>query len=391
VAWSGIGAFWPTTRVWAAASQLRVLTAFFLFSMALYVVNALVPGHIALLYRAALVFDLGIVFFLIRLTEGYASDIYLGFVLLVALHAFYFGLSTGIVAASAAAAAYALALDWPPPMPGFSLRVAFFGLAGLCMGGLAEQAHSRRRAFERQHEQLLRSDRLATVGEMAVGLAHELRNPLAGMAGVLHVLEDQLDRDDERCGLLADVQTQIVRMNKTLTDLLQHARPASPQRIAADINGLIDQSLQFMPRNGVDVVRRYERSLPPVWVDTSLIHQALLNVLMNAHQAMPHGGRLTIVTRIAARQDRPVEIGIHDTGGGIHPEHLPRVFQPFFTTKAQGTGLGLAIAARIVEQHGGRISVESEIGAGSIFTVTLPSAPPPARRGESDGSANPGR
>lgn len=391
VVWWAIGAFWPSARIWPATPQPPMLTAFFVFSVTLYVVNALAPGHIAVLYRAALIFDLGIVFFLVRITGGYASETYLAFVLLVALHAFYFGIATGMLAASAAGGLYALAVDWPPPVPGFPLRVAFFGLVGLCMGVLAEQAHRRQRALERQQEQLLRSDRLATVGELAVGLAHELRNPLAGMAGALHVLEDQLDPADGRHGLLAEVQAQIVRMNKTLTDLLRHARPASPERIAVDINGLVDQSLRFIPRNGVDVVRRYDRSLPPVWVDPSLIHQALLNMLVNARQAMPQGGRLTIETRLGTRQGLPVEIAIQDTGSGIHPEHLPRVFQPFFTTKAQGTGLGLAIAARIVEQHGGRVSVESKAGAGSTFTVALPPAPPPARRSEADGSQNPRR
>jgi signal transduction histidine kinase len=391
IVWWAVGAASATTRVSPASPQLRTLAAFFAFTVALYVTNTLAPGHIALLYRVALVFDLFIVFGLVRVTERYASDLYLAFVLLIALHAFYFGISTGILAAVAAGAVYALAVDWPPPVPGFPLRVAFFGLVGVCMGGLAEQAHRRQVVLEHQQEQLLRSDRLATVGEMAVGLAHELRNPLAGMAGALHVLEDQLDRDDDRHSLFADVQSQIVRMNNTLSDLLQHARPATPQRIAVDINDLVEQSLRFIPRDAVEVVRRYDRALPSVWVDTTLIHQALLNMLVNAHQAMPHGGRLTVVTRLGARRELPVEVSIDDTGSGIEPEHLRRVFQPFFTTKAQGTGLGLAIAARIVEQHGGRISVESKIGAGSTFTVALPPAPPPSRRSESDGSPNPRR
>ena len=388
VAWCAIGAMWPGARVWPATAQVPILAAFVVFSVVLYAVNALVPGHIVLLYRVTLVFDLGIVFVLVRITGGYSSEIYLAFVLLVALHAFYFGVVTGLLTAAATAGVYAAAVAWPPPTPGFELRLAVFGLVGLCMGVLSEQAHGRQRALERQQDQLLRSDRLATVGELAVGLAHELRNPLAGMAGALHVLEDELDPGDDHRGLLADVQAQIVRMNKTLTDLLQHARPASPQRIAVDINGLIDQSLRFIPRNGVEVVRRYDRSLPSVWVDPSLIHQALLNVLVNAGQAMPDGGRLTVETRFALRDDLPVEVIIQDTGRGILPEHLPRVFQPFFTTKAQGTGLGLAIAARIVGQHGGRVSVESTVGAGSTFTVALPPAPRPARRSEGDGSEN---
>ncbi|MBI3635563.1 MAG: hypothetical protein HY216_05010 [Candidatus Rokubacteria bacterium] len=222
-----------------------------------------------------------------------------------------------------------------------------------------------------QHEQLLHSDRLATVGELAAGLAHELRNPLAGMAGALHVLDGQLPGDDPRHELVSDLQAQIKRMNKTLSDLLQHARPARAERRAVELNALVDESLLFLPRGNVEIVRRYDAA-PRVDVDPHLLHQALLNILVNARQAMPHGGRLTVETRLTAAPAHGVEIAISDTGTGINPEHVDHIFKPFFTTKTQGTGLGLAIAARIVEQHGGRIEVESTPGVGTTFCVVLP-------------------
>lgn len=356
------------------APRLDILAVFLLFSVGLYATNAYRPGRLATLYRVAFVFDLLTVFALVRLTGGFDSDLHLAFVLLIALHAFYFGLTTGLLTAAAAIAAYVFAGDWPPPMPAFALRIGFFALVGLCMGVVAEQARRSRDALERHQEQMLRSDRLATVGELAAGLAHELRNPLAGMAGALHVLASRLAPDDERQPVLADLQAQITRMNQTLTDLLRHARPAAPQRIDVDINGLLEQSLIFVPRHGLDVVRRFDESLPAVYVDPNLLHQALLNLLVNARHAMPHGGRLGVETRRAASGGGVIEIRISDTGAGIPAENLDRIFQPFFTTKSLGTGLGLAIAARVVEQHGGSIAVESTIGVGTTFTITLPAA-----------------
>jgi signal transduction histidine kinase len=369
-------AWWALDPEWTRAPQLPVLAAFVVFTIGVYLLNALRPGHIERLYGAALVFDLAVVSFLVRITGGYASDLHLAFILLIALHAFYFGVLTGLAAAVAAAVLYAGVGDWPPPLPGFVLRVGFFGLVGLCMGVVGGQARGRQRALEEQQEQLLRSDRLATVGELAAGLAHELRNPLAGIAGALHVLGGQLAADDERRALLADLHAQIARMNKTLTDLLQHARPAKPQRIAVEINALLEQSLRFLPRGEVEIVKRLGGSLPCVHVDPSLLHQAFLNILVNARQAMPRGGRLTVETRLNPTDGRWVEIRVSDTGTGIPAEHLPRIFQPFFTTKAQGTGLGLAIAARVIEEHGGRIMVESAVGQGTMFGITLPATPP---------------
>jgi len=372
--------------VWLAVSpeesqpqQLTILAAFFLFSTALYCVNALHPGWLTLLYRVALVFDLSSVFFLVKMTGGFASDLFLAFVLLIALHAFSSGLVLGVATALAAGGLYALAGAWPPPMPGFALRVAFFFLVGICMGIVAEQARRQRLALERQQEQMLRSDRLATVGELAAGLAHELRNPLAGIAGALHVLEEGLHANPEARALVADLQAQIGRMNKTLSDLLTHVRPAVPRSVEVDINEVLEHSLRFLPRGNITLVRRFDTSLPLVRVDPNLLHQAFLNVLVNARQAMPHGGRLTVETRTLGNGGRPIEVRISDTGTGIAADHLGRIFQPFFTTKVQGTGLGLAIAARVIEQHGGRITVESFPGEGTTFTIALPGPRVPQR------------
>jgi signal transduction histidine kinase len=359
--------------------QVAIVAAFVVFTAGLYVVNALRPGRIPLLYRIALVFDLGIIFALVRSTGGFASDLYLAFILLIALHAFYFGLLTGLATAAAASVLYAFAGDGVLPMPAFALRVTFFSAVGLCMGVLAEQARAQRDALHRQQEQMLRFDRLATVGELAAGLAHELRNPLAGMAGALHVLEEQTLPEPTRRTILGDVQAQITRMNKTLSDLLQQARPAKPERVVSEVNTLLEQSLRFLPRDDITIIRRLESSLPSVYVDPNQVHQAFLNIMVNARQAMPDGGRLTVETATAADIGGGVRVRISDTGGGIPADQVTRIFQPFFTTKTQGTGLGLAIAARVIEQHGGRITVETAPGSGSTFTIALPAVSPHGR------------
>jgi signal transduction histidine kinase len=372
---------------------LWLFAAFVAYSTLLYVVNALRPGRLLLLYRIAMVLDLVFIFTLVRLTGGMGSSFYLAFYLLIALHAFLFGLATGGVAALLAGLLYPFTDSWPPPigLGDLILRVGFFLLVGLCMGGLAERERRERRLVEHLNrelqekqrrlaeaqEQLIRSDRLATVGELAAGLAHDLRNPLAGVSGALHVLADQLPRDDVRQPLLTEIQSQIVRMNKTLTDLLRHARPRAPEYLAQDVNEVVEQALWFLPiasGAGIEIARRLQLDLPHLRLDPNLFHQALLNILLNARQAMPRAGRLTVSTRLLRTLGKGdvVEVAISDTGVGITEENLSRIFQPFFTTKAQGTGLGLAIAARIVEQHGGRIAVESDAGKGSTFRILFP-------------------
>jgi signal transduction histidine kinase len=233
------------------------------------------------------------------------------------------------------------------------------------------------RAIARLEEQLSRSERLATVGEMAAGLAHELRNPLTGISGALHVLSAELPPGTRAQGFLGDIQTQVARMNKTLTDLLWHAQPPVPLYLPLDVNEVLEQNLRCLPiasSSGIRINQQLQHGLPLLRLDPNLLHQAFLNVLINALQAMPDGGQLTVRTALApsVTTGKVVEVTIADTGVGIRPEHLARIFQPFFTTKAQGTGLGLTIATRIVEQHAGGITVESAPGAGTAFRITLP-------------------
>ena len=369
-----------------------LLAMFTAYSVLLYGLQARRPGWLTQLYRVAMVLDLVFIFVLVRLTGGTASNFYLAFYLLIALHAFYFGLATGAALALGTSVLYWFADVGPRAIhpSDLGLRVGFFLLVGVCMGGLAERERQERRQVEQlnrelyaqqqhlkeAHEHLIRSERLATVGELAAGLAHDLRNPLAGISGALRVLTDELPADHRQHAVLGEVQAQITRMNKTLTDLLRHAQAPTPQYQWLDVTEVVEQSLSFLPvasGTGIEIVRELQPGLPRLRLDPNLLHQALLNILINARQAMPSGGRLTV--RTALCRDGPkeaLEVQIADTGVGIPPEHLGHVFQPFFTTKAQGTGLGLTIAARIINQQGGRVAVESGPDRGTTFRITLP-------------------
>jgi signal transduction histidine kinase len=419
VALLGGGVWWIAHRLdhpsdHNAHRQVVWLFAIFAaYSALLYLINVLRPGRLSQLYRVAMFLDLAFIFVLVRTTGGMTSSFYLAFYVLIALHAFYFGLATGGTAALMASVLYLFADSWPPPigLSDLGLRVGFFLLVGLCMGGLAEREHRERRLVEQLNrelqekqrrlaeaqEQLIRSERLATVGELAAGLAHDLRNPLAGISGALHVLAGQLPDTDPRQALLAEVQSQVARMNKTLTDLLWHARPPTPQHLPLNVNEVVEQTLWFLPKasgSGIEVIKCLDPGLPRLRLDPNLLHQALLNILVNARQAMPNGGQLTVGTRLRQKligEGEIVEVSISDTGLGISEEHLSRIFQPFFTTKTQGTGLGLAIAARIIEQHAGRIAVESEVGRGTTFRIVLPVPPQATALTEDDVIATPRR
>lgn len=237
-----------------------------------------------------------------------------------------------------------------------------------------------RRRVERYHyEQMKRADRLASIGEMAAGIAHEIKNPLAGIAGVIQVLKKDISVDDPKRAVLDEVLSQVERMDKAVRNLLSFARPPEPKMTMVDINDLIAKLLDFLApqfaKNGITAERRLTTGLPWLVVDPDLMQQALLNISLNAIKAMPSGGKFVIETRAEdVRKDGTgnIKIIFSDTGEGIAPENLGRIFSPFFTTRQQGTGLGLSITQRIVEQHNGEISVSSTPGRGAVFTINLP-------------------
>ncbi len=239
--------------------------------------------------------------------------------------------------------------------------------------------------------QMERADRLASIGEMSSGLAHEIKNPLAGISGAVSVLGDDFPEGDPRREIVREVIEQIGRLNKTATDLLHFGRPGAPELSYVDINGLVNKTLFFIDQHPearpLLRIKELAADLPPVWVDAKQIQQVLLNLVVNAVQAMQGSGTLSIRTAAIEKEGRPfVRIAVRDTGPGIPPSEIERIFVPFHTTKTQGTGLGLAISRQLLEQHGGTIRAESRPGDGATFIVEIPAdREPPTDQEESRG------
>jgi len=227
--------------------------------------------------------------------------------------------------------------------------------------------------------QMERADRLASIGEMAAGIAHEVKNPLTGIASAITIINDDFPASDPRKEILAEVLEQVKRLDKTVNDLLFFGKPTLPEPSCTDLNAALRKTLLFASQHrgskggGIEKVLYLQDDLPPVYVDPKQIQQVFLNLILNAIQAMNNGGVLTIRT-VLVEQDSAkwVRTTIADTGQGIPIQILGKIFTPFFTTKAQGTGLGLAICHKLVTQQGGTINVESEDGKGTVFYIDLP-------------------
>jgi two-component system sensor histidine kinase PilS (NtrC family) len=237
--------------------------------------------------------------------------------------------------------------------------------------------------IRRMEERVRHADRLAALGRMAAGLAHEIRNPIGSIRGSIEVLRETLAPQGDDRRLMDIVLRESDRLDAIIRDFLQFSGPPGLVRVPTDVGGMLDEILLVLANRAagegsaagrIRLVREDGGAAAKLAVDPGQMRQALWNLCLNAVEAMPEGGELRVgVRELAPERGGPgVEITIADTGLGIAPAALPQIFEPFFTTKAQGTGLGLAIAHRIVEDHGGEIRVESAPGRGSRFTILLP-------------------
>ncbi len=230
-------------------------------------------------------------------------------------------------------------------------------------------------------ERMVRADRFATVGEMATGLAHEIKNPLAGLSGALELLAEDLSGNPRQADVVGEMRHQVARLTNTMESLLSFARPPKARLRDTDLNAALEKVL-FLVRQQRRLAAVHVESelgeIPHVLADPSQLEQVFLNICLNACQAMgPAGGRLTVRSR--ATEGRVV-VDVEDTGPGIPENVRPNLFKPFFTTKREGNGLGLAISARIVAEHGGNIGYRCPPGGGTIFTVALQPSRSPAER-----------
>lgn len=252
------------------------------------------------------------------------------------------------------------------------------------LNGMIEKLQWAKKEADQYHQDLVkRADRMASIGELSSGIAHEIRNPLAGIQGAIEILAQAFPQGDGRREVTDEIQKQIRKLERLVKDLLNYAKPIPQKYIATDLNELAERVLSFfMTQQGRSedfrVVKNFSSPLPRVMIDPHSMEQAFLNIILNARKAMPKGGTFTVATRLIEgngdRGDKThrVVIAFEDTGSGISKESLPKIFNPFFSTRSDGTGLGLSITKNIVEQHEGRIEVESRVNVGTKVIITLP-------------------
>ncbi len=228
-------------------------------------------------------------------------------------------------------------------------------------------------------EALQRAQQIRTAGELATGLAHEIKNPLAGIKVAMQVLSEERYLSDEDRGVLFKVIDEIKHIEVLMQGLLNFARPPMPQFTNTDINAVLETAAQLVLKNGhapgkpgtITLVKEFCPALPEIMGDPMQLKQVFMNLLLNAVDAMPEGGTVALKTSLGETA-HTITVDISDTGKGINAAIRDKIFQPFFTTKAKGTGLGLAISKRLIEEHGGKISIEGNNGGGSTFRISFP-------------------
>ena len=264
-----------------------------------------------------------------------------------------------------------------------------FGYLASVFNKMVEAFESTKKELEVCHiQQMERAAKLASLGEIISGIAHEIKNPLTGISCAVQVFNSELSDDDSRKPVITEVLNQVKRLDRIVKDLLSYAKPKPLQFVLSGINDVLEKTLFFVyskaKNQHIAIENQVGKEIPDILMDSDQMHQVFLNIIINAIQSMPNGGVLTISASRKSRQevedkinktiqcDKVLAVKIQDTGKGISSEDLPYIFEPFFTKKTKGTGLGLSISRKIVQEHGGEITVESEVGKGSIFTVYLP-------------------
>lgn len=345
---------------------------------------------------AANLIKLALGYALLGLTGGIASSYYWILLAPVISAGMVLGVRGTAVFTGLACAAYLstlLWIDWEryvlprDQIPEILLRVTFLAIIGFLAERLAEINPAARRAqavaaqlaeanrnLQEAEAAVRRSERLAALGQLSAGLAHELRNPLGTIRASAEMLARQIPRDNPVAAELTGfIAAEVDRTNQLVTRFLEFARPLELKPVRAELAPVIERAIAQLERHSppfdVAIYRNYAPDLPPFEFDPELMERVVYNLLLNAAQASPPGGAITVKTRPVAGN---AEIAVIDRGEGIPPERQETIFNPFVTSKPDGVGLGLAIVSKIVDLHGGTITVESEPGKGSVFRVYLP-------------------
>lgn len=228
----------------------------------------------------------------------------------------------------------------------------------------------------KMQEEILKIDRLASLGEFSSSLAHEIRNPLAGIKTTAQALGEELGEDDSKKEYIDRIIKEIDRLNDLLRTFFSFAKPGRLNLTPCQIQDVIEEVTGVLAKEaekkGITIKEVYNNDLPPILLDFHQIQQVFMNLFLNAIQAMPGGGEVTVEVSSGNLHKGWIQVKVKDTGEGIVPEYLPKIFDPFFTTKSKGLGLGLSITHKIMEGHGGKIEAESSPGKGSTFILNFP-------------------
>lgn len=310
------------------------------------------------------------------------------------LAAGWFGLRGGLLAALICAALYSphIFLHWAHTQAyqiSQVMELAMMFMLGAMAGALSDRQRMHRRraenlAVERDValvnlrdtvDSLRRADRLATLGTLAAGMAHELRNPLAAMTGAVEILEKELPDHGTPAEFISILRQEVARLNKVAGKYIDFARPREPDLSALNINESVQSAVDLLQRSAekskVEIRFTPAADIPHALADSVQVHQALVNLLLNGIQSMQAGGLL----QVNVEADRAgIRILVRDHGPGLPPGPPERIFEPFFSTREGGTGLGLAVSRQIASSHGGGLSAEGAPGGGAIFCFQLPAA-----------------
>ena len=310
--------------------------------------------------------------------------------------ALIFGLRGGLAASLFTTIIYSphIYLHWQHGHFDYSIKqyaeIVIFNLVGGIMGALGDRLRKSRERAERNAEekrkaydelqttfqQLLQAEKLASLGELSAGIVHEVRNPLASIKGAIEILEDELTVDSPRREFVGLAKGEIDRLDRLVGEFLRFARPTEPSKTPTDPNEIVDSITGLIENQAasqsVAVVRDLQKNLPLVLVDAEQIKQVVLNLAINALQAMPQSnGEDRTITFKTFQQDNNFVVEVTDSGSGIDPTNLSKIFDPYYTTKDKGVGLGLSIAHKIATQHGGHLTANRTTHL-TTFTLTIP-------------------
>lgn len=310
----------------------------------------------------------------------------------IVLGAYWFGISGGLATSSALAVLFALHIvkDWSHH-PDYAFQqyaeIPMYLVIGLLVGYLSRVQRKTRESLESAgaelskayrklndtFDQLRHADRLASLGHLSAGIAHEIRNPLASIQGAVEILGQDIPATDPKAEFARIAKKETARLERLTSEILQFSKPAPPQRLEIKPREIIASACRLVEdqarRQSVEIIQESAEADGDILVDPEQIKQVLINLIINAIQAQPQGGKIVVSGKTGTDE----WIGsVKDSGLGISSEQLDRIFDPFFTTKREGTGLGLSISYQLVKNNGGRIWVTSEPGQGSCFFLAFP-------------------